>query len=137
MTKSKQFFYQDVLPEKYWLEKAAVIKIFEYSPLGKGLKKQTSIAEKRYQKLDNVFESNKKEVVIKIKRSGKKSNLVYSKYFSFYKYHNINEFVKFSLDSKLNDLKEFKDKIELFYHDTIGIKPNNEHQKKDFKKNYV
>ena len=73
MRKSKQFFYQDVLPEKYWLEKAAVIKIFEYSPLGKGLKKQTSVAEKQYQKLDNVFESNKKEVVIKIKGSGKKS----------------------------------------------------------------
>ena len=32
---------KDVLPEKDLLEKAAVLKIFEYSPLGKELKAQT------------------------------------------------------------------------------------------------
>ena len=42
------------------LEKAVVIKRFEYIPLGKELKKQTSVSEKRYQKFDNVFESNEK-----------------------------------------------------------------------------
>ena len=42
------------------LEKAVVIKRLEYIPLGKELKKQTSVSEKRYQKFDNVFESNEK-----------------------------------------------------------------------------
>ena len=52
---------KDVLPEKDLLEKAAAIKRFQYSSLGKELKKQTSAAEKQYQKLDNAFESNKNE----------------------------------------------------------------------------
>ena len=39
------------------LEKATSIKRFEYAPLGKELKKQTSVAENQYQK----FESNKNE----------------------------------------------------------------------------
>ena len=53
---------KDVLPEKKdLLEKAAAIKRFEYSPLGKELKKQTSVAEEQYQNFDNVFESNKNE----------------------------------------------------------------------------
>ena len=49
-------FYQKDL-----LEKVAAIKRFEYSPSGKELKAKTSVAEKQYQKLDKVFESNKKE----------------------------------------------------------------------------
>ena len=40
---------KDVLPEKESLEKATVWKRFEYSPLGKDLKAQTSVAEKQYQ----------------------------------------------------------------------------------------
>ena len=36
---------KDVLPEKDFLEKAAAIKRFEYSLLGKKLKKQTSVAK--------------------------------------------------------------------------------------------
>ena len=52
---------KDVLPEEKLLEKAAAIKRFEYSPLGKELKKQASVAENQYQKFDKVFESNKKE----------------------------------------------------------------------------
>ena len=43
------------------LEKAVAIKRFEYTPLGKELKKQTSVSENQYQKFNNVFESNKKE----------------------------------------------------------------------------
>ena len=103
----------------------------------KELKQETSIAEKQYQKFDNVFESNKKEEY----KTGKKedflnSNLVYDNYFTFYKYHNIKEFTKLPLDSKLN-LKEFKNKLELFYHDTIEIKPNNEDQIKDLENTKV
>ena len=111
---------KNILPEKDLLEKTAAIKIFEYSPLGKELKKQTSIAEKQYQIFDNAFESNKKkEVKTKTKRSRAKSDLVYNNYFTFYKYRNINEFTKDSLDSKLYDLKEFKDRLELFYYHNI------------------
>ena len=71
----------------------------------------------------------------KTKKQNKKgragSNLVYNNYFTFYKYHKINEFVKPSLDSKLNDSKEFKDKLELFYHDTVETEPNNNEQIKE------
>ena len=52
---------KNVLSEKYLPEKAETIKRFEYSPLGKELKKETSFAEKRYQKFENVFESNKRK----------------------------------------------------------------------------
>ena len=38
---------KDVLPEKGLLEKTAAKKRFEYSPSGKELKKQTSVAEKQ------------------------------------------------------------------------------------------
>ena len=40
------------------------------------------------------------------------------------------------LHSKLN-LKEFKDKLVLFYHDTIKIRPNNENQIKDLENTKV
>ena len=43
---------KDVLPEKGLLEKAAIIKRFEYSPLGSELKRQTDIAKKQYQELE-------------------------------------------------------------------------------------
>ena len=44
-----------VLPEKDMLEKASALKRFEYSPVGKELKKQTNIVEKQYQDFDKVF----------------------------------------------------------------------------------
>ena len=127
---------KDILPEKDLLEKAAAIERFKYSPLGKELKKQSSVAEKQYQKLDNVFDK-KEEEKTKNKRYRAKSNLVYNNYFTFYKYHNIKEFAKRFFNSKQNDLIEFKDKLELFYHDTIEIKPNNEDQIQDFQKRKV
>ena len=46
---------KDVLPETDSLEKAAAIKRFEYSPLGKKLKAQTENAKKQYQKLDDTY----------------------------------------------------------------------------------
>ena len=120
-----------VLSEKDLLEKAAATKRFEYSPLGKELKAQTSAAKKQYQKLDKVFEYNKKEKKLK---SRVKSNLIYSKEFTFYKYHTTKQFAKLSW-SKGNYLIEFKDILELFYDDTEKIKRNNEDQKKDLEKN--
>ena len=50
---------KDVLPERELLEKAATMKKFEYSPLGKELKAQTDTAKKQYQGLDKAFISNK------------------------------------------------------------------------------
>ena len=52
---------KDILQEKHVLENSVTIKRFEYSPVGKELKNQTSVAEKQYQKLNNAFESNKYE----------------------------------------------------------------------------
>ena len=67
----------------------------------KELKKKTSVAEKKYKKFDNAFESNKKEEdETKNIRTRTKLNLVYNIYFSFYKYNNTKEFKKRSFDSK-------------------------------------
>ena len=52
-----------------------------------------------------------------------RSNLVYNNFFTIYKFKRIKKFGTHSFDSKLNDLKEFKNKIE--------VKPNNEHKIKD------
>ena len=57
---------EDVLPEKGLLEKAATIKRFEYSPLGKELKKQTDIAkdqDKLFKDYINVNNSNREDGV--------------------------------------------------------------------------
>ena len=43
---------KDVLPEKALLEKAAIIKIFQFLPWGNELKNQT-FTEKRYKKFDD------------------------------------------------------------------------------------
>ena len=77
-----------VLPEKGLLEKAASLKIFEYSRLGKELKAKTDIAKKQYQNLDNTFEFEK---IIKIEKptleNYNKSNLICNANYSFYKYY--------------------------------------------------
>ena len=64
---------KDVLPEQNLLKKAAAIKRFEYSPLGKELKAQTDIPKKHYQKLDNNFEFDK---IIKKEKPTLKISLV-------------------------------------------------------------
>ena len=116
---------------KRLLEKAAALKRFEYSPLSRESKLQTSAAEKQYQKLDHVFQSNKKERKNEISRA--KSNIICSKDFTFYKYHNINKCDKRSFYSKQNNLNEFKDALEIFYYDSEKIKLNNEAKEEDCK----
>ena len=98
---------KDVLLEKGLLEKAAAIKRFKYSPLGKELKAQIRAVEKKCQKLDKVFESNEQKFFLKKSRA--KSNLVYSKDLTFYRYRNTKKFAKCSSNLKRNDLIEFKD----------------------------
>ena len=126
---------KDFLPEKDFLKKAAAIKRFEYFLFSKEFKMQTSVAEKQYQKFDNAFESNKKEEVkTKNLKNCTNSNLVYNNYFTFYKCDTIKEFTKRSLDSKVTGLREFKDKLELFYYEIMEIKPNREDHIKDLEK---
>ena len=60
-----------VLQEKGFLEKAATIKRFEYSSLASELKKQTDIAKKQCQGLNNVQKFDKKEDDVRV---SKKSN---------------------------------------------------------------
>ena len=70
------------------LQKAATMKAFEYSPLGTGLKGQTDIAKKQYQKLDDTYELDK--VIKKENPTFKKynrSNLIYNSKYSFYEYY--------------------------------------------------
>ena len=69
----------------------------------------------------------------KSKKSRTVSHLVYNKYFTFYKY-DTSKFIKLSLDSKINSLKELRDKLELFYYETVEIKPNKEDKIKDLEK---
>ena len=65
-----------ILPKENFIQKVAGIKRFEYDPLGKELKKETSVAEKHYHKFDNDFESSKgNKSKQKSKRSCAKSNL--------------------------------------------------------------
>ena len=104
-------FTREGLPWKSWCFKK--IWIFN-SSLGKELKAQTSAAEKQYQKLDKVFDSNKKGENQFIFWAN--LCLVCSKDFTFYKYHKINEFAKRSLNSKQNDLNEFKNKLETWWY---------------------
>ena len=122
---------KDILPEKDLLEKAAAINRFEYSPLVKELKQQTSVSEKQYKNLTVLLNLIKRKKTNKKKRSRDKSNLVYNNYFNFYKYHDINDFSKRSPESKVDRLKKFRDNYELFYYDTEEIKPNNKEQIKD------
>ena len=80
------------LPEKDLPEKAALLKRFEYSPLGIELKTQTDIAKKQYIKLDDTDEFDK--IIEKEKHS--KSNLIYDANHSFYRFIMIEkDLIKF------------------------------------------
>ena len=100
---------KDVLPEKDVLEKAATLKRFEYSPLGKELKALTDITEKQYQKLRDTYEFDK---IIKKEKptleNYSKSDLIYNNNYSFYKYYCDSEKLdNLSLESKYAFLAEF------------------------------
>ena len=89
-------------------------------------------------KIRQVFEFNKKEEdKTKNKKSRAKSNLVYNKNFTFHKQCNILEFARRYFYSKQNDLIEFKDILELFYHDNEEIKQNNNNKEKDLEQRKV
>ena len=60
ISKYKFLTSKGVSPKKDMLEKGAALKRFKYLRLGSELKKQTSVAEKQYQKLDNTYEYDKR-----------------------------------------------------------------------------
>ena len=71
---------EDVLPEKGLLEKADIIKQFQYLPLVSKLKKETDIAKRQYQGLDKVYEFDEKkgdETIDKDDKKYNKSDLIY------------------------------------------------------------
>ena len=81
------------------LEKAATIKRFEYSVLGKELKAQTDIAKKQYQGLSKFFKSDEKEKLT-IKKYNE-SDLIYNSKYRFYKYYSDSKKIgNFSSKSK-------------------------------------
>ena len=77
------------------LEKAAAMKRFQYSPLGKEVKKQTSVAEKQYQEIDKIFNHDEKEETITIKKEEPlktdESSLVYDSKYIFSNYRNVGK----------------------------------------------
>ena len=99
---------KDILPEKYLLEKAAAIKKYEYSLLGSELEKQTSVAEKQYQGLNNLFKSDEKEQLVTIKKEkpaiNYESKPMYDNKYKFSYFSNIRKYQAFSFTSKWNKL---------------------------------
>ena len=102
---------KDVLPEKGLLDKAATMKRFEYSPVGKELKAQTGIAKKWYQKLDNPYESKK---ILTKEKPSHKPNLIYDRKYSFYSYYSINIFYSLYLTPKYPILFSFYSELNKF-----------------------
>ena len=75
------------------------------------MKKQTDVAKKQYQGLDNAYEFNKKEVDETINKnddktltlkSYSKSDLIYGSKYSSYRYYNIKKFGKLSFESQFH-----------------------------------
>ena len=80
-------------------KKIAVLKRFEYFPIGKELKAQSDITKKQYQKLDNTDKTIIKESTLK---KYIKSDLIYDTNHSFHKYYR---------DSKNFDNISFKSNV--------------------------
>ena len=104
---------KDVLPNKDLLEKAATKKRFEYSGLGKTLKRQNRVAEKKYQSFDKVFNHDKKEEPVKIKKeellTTDESSPFYNNKYSFIEFGNVGKYCNLSFTIKY-------DRLLLFYH---------------------
>ena len=90
------------------LGKAATVKRFEYSPLGKELKAQTDIAKKQYQTLDKIYESDETINKKLTSKEYNKSDLIYDTNHSFHRcYRDREKFDKHSPKSKYSFLRNF------------------------------
>ena len=108
-----------VLPEKDLLEKVAALKRFEYSLLGKELKKQTSVAEKQYKDFDNVFNYDAKEESLKAEKEEPltmdESSLFYDNKYTFNELKNVEKYVNKSLTARYdNNLLPFYQRLKEF-----------------------
>ena len=109
------------------VEKAAALKRFEYSLLGKKLKAQTDIEKKQYQKLDDTDEFdgtiNKNSTL----KNYSKLDLIYDTNHSFFKYyHDDKKFDNLSFNLKYSLLAEFLNDIDKF----SDLKPRKKSTKK-------
>ena len=104
---------KDVLPNKDLLEKTATKKRFEYYRSGKKLKRQNRVAEKKYQSFDKVFNHDKKEEPVKIKKeellTTDESSPFYNNKYSFIEFGNVGKYCNLSFTIKY-------DRLRLFYH---------------------
>ena len=118
VSKYKFLTGKDILAEKHLLEKAATMKIFEYSLLGKELKKKTSVSQKQYQSFDKIFNHDEKEEPVTIKKEKplktNKSSLVYESKYSFSKYRNVGKYYNFSYTTKYDRLCPFYHRLSDF-----------------------
>ena len=94
-------------------------KKFEYSSLGKELKKQTNVAEKQYQDFDKVFNHDEEEEPFKIEKEEPlktaKSSLMYNSKYSFNELKNVGKYEDESLVSRYNNyLTPFKQRLKWF-----------------------
>ena len=117
------------------------MKRFEYSPLGKELKKQTSVAEKQYRSFDKAFNHNEKEEPVKIKKEGPlttdESSLFYNNKYSFIEFKNIGKYMDdFLVTRYINYLAPFKQRMEEFKKFTPGKAKTKAKKKNNAKKLY-
>ena len=88
------------------------MKRFEYSPLGKKLKKQTYVAEKQYQSFDKVSNYDEKEEPVKIQKerplTTEESSLFYNNKYSFTEFKNVGKYYNLSFTTKCNSVNEFR-----------------------------
>ena len=95
------------------LEKTATKKRFEYYRSGKKLKRQNRVAEKKYQSFDKVFNHDKKEEPVKIKKeellTTDESSPFYNSKYSFIEFGNVGKYCNLSFTIKY-------DRLRLFYH---------------------
>ena len=98
------------------LENAAAMKGFEYSPLGKELKKQTSVAEKLQQSFDKVFNHDEKEKPVQIKKdrplTTDKLSIFYNNSDSFIELKNVGKYRDDCLVSRYTYLAPFNQQLE-------------------------
>ena len=95
------------------------MKRFEYSPLGKELKKQTSVAEKQHQIFDKIFNHDeKREPVKQLKKEESlktdESSLVYDSKYSFSEYKNVGKYFSPYFRKKFDSLLPFYHRLNEF-----------------------
>ena len=89
------------------------LKRSEYSPLGKELKKQTSVGEKQYQDFNKVSNHDEKEEPVKIIKEGPlrtdESSLFYNNKYCLSEYKNVEKYLDdFSVSKYDNYLASIK-----------------------------